>query len=434
MPRKMHLGAVMMFGPTHTGIGAWRTPDYPLDHDYAEPEVWQELVRIFERGKYDMAFFADLLGAAEEPADDTMRYSVQWPVHDPVSLLPFLAAVTSRIGLVATFSTTYEHPYLNARRFATLTHLTRGRAGWNVVTSGYFSEAENFGVELPAHADRYERGDEFVDVCKALWSSWEPDAIVADRASGAWVDPAKVRPIDHKGKHFASRGPLNVKPSRYGPPVIASAGQSPRGLDSCGRNADVVFGIQWNPAAMRPHRDRLRERAIAHGRSPDDVKILWGVKVFVGRTEEEARQRQRTLLDAVPEPAARAMFSLSTGVDVRGIGWEEPLGNLLATNTGSHGLLDALTTNMGPGVTLREAATMSSVGLAPHVVGTPEQVADRLEEIFEQSGGDGFVFMTDYSPIEAASIVDLVVPELQRRGRARLDYSGETFREHLREF
>lgn len=431
MAKKMHLGAVLMFGPTHTGIGAWRTPDYPLDHDYAEPEVWQELARIFERGKYDMAFFADGLGTFEDPPDSVMQYSVQWPIHDPMLLLPYMASVTDKLGLVATFTTSYEHPYLNARRFATLNHLTKGRVGWNIVTSAYHSEALNFGVEIASHDERYERGDEFVDVCKALWSSWEADAIVADRASGSWAEPAKVRPIDHKGKYFASRGPLNVKPSRFGPPVLAAAGQSPRGLDSCGRNADVVFAIQWNPAAMRPHRDRLHERARAHGR--EAPPILWGVKVFVAPTEQEALAKQRALLDAVPEAAARRMFQLSSGVDVTNVPWDSPV-RAVKADVGSHGLLAALTENVGPDVTVGEAATMSACGLAPHVVGTPGQVADRLEELFEGAGGDGFVFMTDYSPAEAASVVDLLIPELQRRGRFRQDYSGMTFRHHLQEY
>lgn len=434
MKRKMHLGVVFMNSPTQHTVGEWALPRQLAGHDWRNPEFWQDTARLLERGKFDMAFFGDTLAANDNyggSPDAAIRYSLQFPAHDPMPLLAYMAAVTSRIGLVATASTTYTHPYTTARAFATLANLTTGRIGWNVVASSHRAEAENFGLDgVTGHDERYERADEYVAVCQKLWSSWEPGAIVLDRTTRTWADPAKIHRIDHQGRYFRSRGPLNVSPPPHGPPVIAGAGQSSRGLDFCARHSEVVFAIQFTVEAMKRQRNEFRSRLLAQGRDPDSVPILWGVFPIVGETEEAAVAKARMIEDVVPEEGGLALMSAHFGIDASTLDLDAPLESV-RTETGSQGLLDTLARNYGRTVTVREAGKIYGCGISPHIVGSAERVADQLEALHDQVGGDGFLLMTHYLPGSLHEFVELVVPILQERGLFRRDYSGATLREHL---
>ncbi len=430
----MHLSALAMYGPMHSIVGEWQLPDYFSGYDYPDPQFWIEAARVLERGKFDMVFFADVLSAWSVPPDNIVRYSVNWPVHDAVPLLGMIAAATERIGVATTSTTSYTHPYFTARTFASLAHITRGRVGWNVVTSSNVGDLANLGLErLEAHDERYDRGDEFIEVCQKLWKSWDPDAIVLDRATGSWADPAKVHAIDHEGRFFKCRGPLSVAPAPTGGPVLSAAGQSDRGLDFVAKHADVSYGVQWTGEAMRAHRDRLREKAVKFGRSADAVKILWGVKTFVGATEEEAKAKQRAAIEAVPiRGALEFMKGFGFDYDSASVDLDTPID---ATEKGrfSEGLRKSITETLGHDATLRDAAVFIASGNAPHIAGTPDQVAARLEELFEAAGGDGFLINIDYSLDSIRAFVEGVVPALQARGVYRTDYAGTTLREHVQQ-
>jgi len=406
--------------------------------DWTQPQVWQETAQLLERGRFDVMFFADNIAANDHYAhspDAAIKYSLQFPAHDPVPLISFLAATTTKIGLAATSSVTYTQPYYTARLFATLAHLTAGRVAWNVVSSSFEAEAANFGLdEVPAHKTRYDRSDEFVDVCKALWSSWEPGAVVVDREHRIWADPSKIHAIDHVGEHYSSKGPLNVMPAPNGPPVLFGAGQSDRGLDSCARHAEVIFGIQFDGAGMRRQRDIFREKVAAEGRDPDSAPVLWGVFPIVGETEAAAREMEAAILENVPAEGGLAFLSNHLGIDASTFDLDAPLSSFeTESESGSIGMIRALMKTYGEAATVRELAKIYGCGLSPHVVGTAEQVADQLEALYDEAGGDGFLLMSSGIPGALSNFVEQVVPILQERGRFRKEYAGNTLREHLSE-
>lgn len=436
MAGKMHLGVVVMNGPTQHTVGEWALPRQLAGNDWRSPAFWEDIARTLERGKFDMVFLGDTMAANDNyggSPDAAIKYSLQFPTHDPMPLLPYMAAVTRRIGLISTMSTTYAHPYTTARSFATLAHLTSGRIGWNVVSSSHRAEAANHGMDLVmGHDERYERAEEYVEVCKKLWASWDDDAMVLDRKARIWADPARIRPIDHEGRFFRSKGPLNVSPAPDGPPVIAGAGQSDRGMDFCARHSEVVFAIQFTTEAMKRQRDTFRRKLAEQGRDPDSVRILWGVFPIIGETEEAARAKEQMILDVVPPEGGLALMSAHFGIDASTFDLDAPLEST-RTETGSQGLLDALAKNYGRTVTVREAGKIYGCGISPRIVGTAEQVADQLMEIDDQVGGDGFLLMTHYLPGSLHEFVELVVPILQDRGRFRRDYAGVTLRDHLAE-
>src|SRR5919106_79803 len=360
--RAMHLAQFLCHGPTYHSLAMWRHPrTAAAQYDWARPELYQHIARVCERGKFDMVFFADLNYISDTyrgTMDPAIRHATQAPEHDPIPLLSFMAAVTSRIGLGATFSISHQHPFYAARLWATLDHLTRGRAAWNVVTSLNHNQAANYGEEFLPVEERYERAHEFIEVCRKLWDSWEPDAVVMDREAGVFADPAKVHRIEHVGRFFKSRGPLNVVRSPQHGPAIVQAGTSPKGRTFAARYADAIFAIQPNLAGAKAYYEDIKRATVSEGRKPEACELL---------TVREVAQR--------------------------------------------HG---------------------QSVGLL-QMVGTPVQVADQMEAYFDEVGGDGFMLTPIYSPGAIEEFVDLVVPELQRRGRYRQEYSGTTQRDHLRQ-
>jgi FMN-dependent oxidoreductase (nitrilotriacetate monooxygenase family) len=341
-----------------------------------------------------------------------------------------MAAVTSRIGLASTLALSHQHPHYIARLFATLDHLTRGRVGWNVVTFANPHETSVDHDTALEHDQRYERADEFLDVCYKLWASWDEDALLMDRDTGIFADTDKIHCIDHRGTFFRSRGPLNVTPSPQGRPVIIQAGASGRGREFAAKHAEVIFAIQPFVEGAAAYYADVKTRLAAYGRHPDACKILFGVQPFIAETEQAAKDKQTLHNSLVPLEGAVAHLSGACGHDFSSYPLDQVVESF--TSPRSQGVVDMYTKVAGKRLTLREMALMhgQSVGF-PQIVGTPAQVADQLEAYYDQAGGDGFMLTMPYTPGSIEEFVAWVIPELQRRGRFRADYQGNTLRELL---
>ncbi|MFF1963255.1 LLM class flavin-dependent oxidoreductase [Streptomyces sp. NPDC058232] len=427
--RHMILGAAQWW-PGGEHITAWRRPD-------AQPEAFLDLeyyvdwAKTAERGMFDTLFLADELYVWDR-FDSGVEYSSNVR-PEPFTLLGALAAVTERIGLAATVSTTYNEPYHTARRVASLDFLSKGRAGWNLVTSASDEEARNFGRDRNVdHATRYERGREFVDVVRGLWDSWDDDALVHDKASGRFADPAKLHTLDHRGKHFTVRGPLNIARPPQGHPLLFQAGASEAGRDLAAATADAVFTLTGPVDRLRDFYTDVKRRAAGYGRSPQDIKVLPMLIPVIGATEEEARAKADELYELTPETLALDLLSHYLEMDLTGRGLDEALDFTP----------DVDATNQSKSVYERVAhiAADRSVTLGEiyrHLFdervryGTPEQIADYMQESFESDAADGFLVMAAYLPAGLHEFVDLVVPLLQKRGLFRTQYQESTLRGHL---
>lgn len=425
MSAAIHLAVIVQVAPAPHVVGSWRLPRSGAGFDYHGLDYWTDIARTLERGRFDMLFFADgynLWDYFRGTPDAALEYAVQYPKHDPVPLMGHLAAQAPHLGLGLTHSTAFAHPYAVARLFASLDFLTRGRIGWNVVASSGKNEYLNFGIEdYPDHAERYGRTEEFIELCYQLWDTWEEGAVLADRESGRYADPGLIHPVDFQGKHFRSRGVLPVPRSPQGRPVILQAGGSPQGRGFAARHAEVIFAVRGSGAGMRSYRDTMVKEYVAAGRKPEDVRLLWGVNPVVGETEMGARDRQRAIQDGASLDGCLALLSGQLGFDFSTVPLDEPLANFEAE--GIVGLIDAVKNDFNPDATLREVAARYGSGLGgPTLVGTGRQVADQLEALFDEAGGDGFMLTTTGLPSSVHDFVDLVVPELQRRGRLRRSY------------
>lgn len=436
MKKKMHLAQFLMHGPTYHSLAMWRHPrTAAANYAWDRPELYQHLAQVCERGKFDIVFFADvgfIADAYQGTLDAALRYATQCPIHEPTPLLSWLGAVTSKIGLASTFSISHQHPFYAARMWATLDHLTRGRAAWNVVTSVNHNESANYGEELMEHDLRYERADEFLEVCFKLWNSWEADAVVMDRERGIFADPGKVHRIEHQGRFFKSRGPLNVTRSPQTGPAIIQAGASPKGRAFAAKYAEAIFAIQPFVEGAAEYYTDIKDRMDKLGRDPDECKILFGVQPIVGRTEQEARDKQQEHNSLVPAEGGLTILSGHLDRDLSGLDVDTVME--YEKIPGVQGLIDMYTKVAGRQVTLREAALLhgQSVSL-PQIVGSPERVADQLEAYYDTAGGDGFMLTAIDTPGAVEDFVDMVVPLLQKRGLFRQDYAGSTQREHLRQ-
>ena len=434
--RKMHLAQFLMHAPTYHSLAMWRHPrTAATPYAWDRPELYQHIARVCERGLFDMVFFADLIFISDTYTGSmapTLRHAAQVPNHDPIPLLSWMGAVTSTVGLAATFSINNQHPFYAARLWATLDHLTRGRTAWNVVTALNHNQSANYGEELPPTDVRYERAEEFMEVCLKLWKSWEADAVVMDRERGLFADPDKVHRIEHAGRFFRSRGPLTVTRSPQNGPAIIQAGVSPKGRDFAARHAEAIFAIQPSiPMAAEYYAD-VKARVAAQGRDRDACKILFGVQPIVGATEDEAREKQAMHNSLVPLEGGLGILSGHLDFDCATL----PLDAVMATldEPKLQRMQRVYRALDGTPLTVREVAQRhgQSVGL-PQIVGTPEQIADHLEDYFTRVGGDGFMLSPIYSPGAIEEFVDLVVPVLQRRGLYRTAYHGCTQRDHLRQ-
>ena len=438
MSAKFHLGWF-----TNFTSGSWKGP-FDGDGNPWNGRFFVDFAQMLERACFDFIMFEDKLAIPETYGGTSEVYLAQAqgfaPKGDPAPLVSMLAGATSRIGLVATLSTLSYHPYTLARMASTIDSLSEGRFGWNIVTSAEDAAARNMGLtELPPRELRYEIANEFVDLAIALWRSWEPGAVVQDRNRGVYADFTKVKQIDFVGKHFRSRGPLNTIPSPQVVPALVQAGASPKGRDFAAKYADAVVGAANGVAGMKSFRDDIRRRAEGFGRDPDTIKILFLVSMDLGETEQEARARYARRL-AEPDFVERSLAAISalTDIDFKQFDPDKPLPDTLSTN-GEASALDFFRYGAGAGKTLREIVIDTGGGLSSsmELIGTPEQVADRMEEAMADIGGDGFLIVMSGQAASRRSIVEVcegVVPILQRRGLVRSAYDHVLLRDNLLEF
>jgi FMN-dependent oxidoreductase (nitrilotriacetate monooxygenase family) len=424
--RTLHLNVNLL----HSGVypSAWRLPDSRPDA-FVDIDHFLRVARVAERGKLDAIFLADT------PAiNDRIDYR-PFNALEPTVVLASLAAATSHIGLVATASTTYNEPYNLARRFASLDLVSRGRAGWNVVTTADAAAGRNFGFAgASEHGARYARAREFTELVQALWDSWEDDAFLGDKASGRFVDTGKVHAIRHQGAHYAVEGPLTVPRSPQGRPVIFQAGGSEDGRELAAATADAVFSLAQTIADGAAYAGDLRARAARYGRGPDALVILPGLATVIGSTEAEARRRQDELWDLVPVEYSLARLAGTLRIDPARLDLDKPLPDPLPLPPDANHTMFLGTVALArrDGLTVRQLLRALGGGVGHRILaGTPEAIADDIEAWFRAGAADGFNLMPDVLPDGLETFVDAVVPILQRRGLFRRDYAGATLRDHL---
>ena len=413
---------------------AWRHPASDVNgaNDFRH---LLNVAKLSEQAKLDFMFLADSPAAAIGDPDALSRSPTKMNRFEPLTLLSALAVNTERLGLVATLSTSYYEPYNVARLFASIDQLSQGRACWNVVTSDHNETGYNFNREgLDPHALRYERGSEFVDVVFGLWDSFECDALVLDRESGVYYDKDKLHTLDHKGKHFQVRGPLNIAPSAQGRPVIAQAGGSEAGMDLAARTSEIVFSLASNIDRNRSFYKGLKDRMPAHGRHADDLKVMPGVVLNVGETEAEARAKVDFLIDKLHPDVGLLMLSEFLEADLAGVPLDAPfpMDRLPETPRGSKALFEELVDFVKSGRSVRQLIRYyAEKHTGNGITGTPTQIADFMEEWFETRAADGFILMFPTLPASLEDFARLVLPELRRRGLFREEYEGATLRANL---
>ena len=422
MTRKMHLGVFVLGTGNH--VAGWRCPG--AYDSFESLPVAQSIARTAERGLFDLLFLGD--GLAADPGSHpsfTTRL-------EPLTMLAALAASTTHVGLGATASTTYSDPFTVARAFASLDHISGGRAAWNAVTSSNPDGASNFGRTHPPHAERYAVAEEFVDVVRGLWDCWEDGAVVRDRATGQYLDPARIHPLNHKGHYFEVRGPLNTSRTPQGRPVVIQAGASDAGLALAARTADVVFAVAHDLTEAQTAYAGLKARMPAFGRDPATLAILPGVMPILGGTMAEARRTLDELQSYVSPANAIRMLSMRLGTDMAAFPLDAPVPDLPLPDT-SHGFARSMLSKARrDGLTLRDLLNLTGAARGHWVLpGTPETVANTLETWFTQGAADGFNILPATFPQGFDAFVDEVVPVLQRRGLFRTAYEGATLREHL---
>ncbi len=418
--------------PTGHHIAAWRGQEVPLS-TATDFEYRVQFAQTAERGKFDLVLMADRLAFTESRLD-LLCHLDEWAVRfEPITLLAALCGVTQRVGLVCTASTTYYEPYHVARQFASLDHLCGGRAGWNLVTSSTDGEARNFGREFHMdHTDRYHRAEEFADVVLALWDSWDDAGLVRDKAAGLYFDLDRLRVTNHRGKHFAVRGPLTVPRTPQGRPIIVQAGASEPGRALAARTADVIFTAQHTCAEAQTFYADMKGRLPAFGRTASDLRILVGISPVIGDTEAAAHEKLARLNAQIHPSIGVAVLEAYLGADLSGAELDGPLPDLPITNASRSRQALLIELARREDMTIRQLYRRVA-GAIGHwqVVGTVEQIADEMEQRFLENGADGFIVMPSVLPSGLDEFVDLVVPELQRRGLFRRDYEGLTLRENL---
>jgi N-acetyl-S-(2-succino)cysteine monooxygenase len=425
--------AVFMEADSNYHIAGWRLPE-----TYADTGLnlsrWIELARIMERGKLDMLFIADSHGVAGVDDVETLSRSSRVGRFEPFTVLSALAAVTDRIGLAATCATTYNEPFTVARMFASLDHLSGGRAGWNFVTGANREDALNFShKEHVKHADRYDRAEEFADVVLGLWDSFEDGAFLRDKKSGRFFDPAKLHVLNHKGKHFQVRGPLSMARPPQGHPVLIQAGKSEPARELSARVADAVFTSQPTIEDAKDFYADVKGRMGKYGRPPDHLKILPGVAVFTGRTAAEAEAKYERLQGLIDAKSALALLKERLGgIDLSGYPIDGPVPEMAGNDVRMSNPPELARLAKREGLSIRQLAYRYAAARSHWMVrGSAKDVADQLEAWFVGKAADGFNLLPHTMPGALDDFVTLVVPELQRRGLFRKDYAGRTLREHL---
>lgn len=431
--RQMHLVAYLKTGPTALHVGGWRHPESSLD-DILHPSRYEHIARVLEAGCFDGCFFADLFGLYDIHGgsfDPYVRRGGQISYLDPTVVLPVMAAATRHLGLGATLSTSFHTPYHLARWLGSLDAMSGGRVAWNVVTSATDLEARNAGMDgLPPREQRYDRADEVLEACVALWNSWDEDAFVLDKENGVFADPSKVHYANYEGQWIRTRGPLSIPRSPQGRPVIMQAGSSERGRDFAARWAEVVFTVQRGKEEMREFYGDLHARMHRAGRDPAECAVLPAVSVVLGETDSIARERADYLDSLIDPELIVASSSSSVGADLSRLTDPAKLAEMQG-NQGMKGTEQVLQQAMkAEGLTLAQAAATRH--RRREIVGTPSMVADQLQDLFEAGVCDGFVVAPTTFPTMFEQFCRSVVPELQRRGLFRKAYAGRTLRENLR--
>jgi FMN-dependent oxidoreductase (nitrilotriacetate monooxygenase family) len=432
--KQLRFGAFFSVPSCHpTG---WRHPDAVAEGDLGFRHL-VDMAKTAERGKLDALFFQDsvaVVGSNVSHGRPPFNPRNGRQVHiEPMTVIAGLAAVTSRIGLISTCTTTYNEPYNVARRFLTIDHISGGRAGWNLVTSQAEDEAMNFGLDAHVeHGARYERAAEFHNVVRGLWDSWEDDAFLHDKVGGQWFDPAKMHILRHQGEHFRVRGPLNVSRSPQGRPVVAQAGSSAVGMALAARTADMVFTAQPTIPEGQAFCRTMRDLATAHGRHPDHIRIFPGLMPIVGRTQAEAQDKYEDLRALVDdETGLRGVSRLAGGLDLSQFDPDGPLPPLPPSNA-ARARQDMVVAMGRRGMTIREIGRVLGMSQAHRVLyGTPQSMADDMQAWLEAGACDGFNLLFAHYPAPLEDFVNLVVPELQRRGIFRTEYEGPTLRANL---
>ena len=430
----LHLCGLLIAGPVAHSHALWRNPRERTD--FLSVQYYTSIAKTLERGKFDFVFFADRLGVADRYGNSLeagIRFGDQDATRmDPVPILGAMAAVTSRLGLGATRSTTYDQPFSLAREFATLDHLSGGRSAWNVVTSMNDGEAMNYGMAAHLdHAQRYEKADEFISLAFDLWESWEKDALVLDKKAGIYADPDKVHYVNHDGTWFKSRGPLNIPRPPQDKPVIIQAGSSGTGKRFAAKWADVIFTVQPTPELMKRFTDDAKSELATYERAPGDCKVMAAVMPFVGTSRSEAEEK-RDMHNALVSPlVGLSTLSSHANHDFAQYDMTAPLEEI--KSRGTEGMLAAITR-----IAKEQQSTLADVGMiygrsvmVPQIAGTAQDVADWLHDAYERKAADGFVISPAFVPDTFDDFVDGVVPLLQERGVFRRDYESASLRQNL---
>ena len=428
--RKLHFA---WFGTP--GPGYWNLPSAAL-YDWRKPELYQDIARLCERAKFDLTLFADtpaIPNLYRGSNDEYVRRGFKI-TPDPVPILTMMAAATTRLGLGTTLSTSFYPPFLLARMMGTLSHLTGNRVAWNVVTSASRIAARNYGQDdLVEHDTRYDMADEYLDLVRQLWDSWAPDAVVEDHATGVFADPAKVKAINFTGRYYKSTGPLNVVAPPDGHPVVIMAGTSPRGQRFAVENADVVIAHKNTVEDMRAYTERLRAQLTGAGRDPASCKVFFSIKPVLGDTPAIAQERWAQNMEEADPEIGLMDLSSTLGFDMSQFDLDQPLPKDLPVQAIAGKLLQY--TGAGKSMTVREIAKHEAMHETFPICGTPEHVADIIEQTARDGGADGFHFRTAFGDIQyLTEIATKLMPVLQRRGLARTEYGGTTLRDHLFEF
>nr|AEA29646.2 putative FMNH2-dependent monooxygenase [Streptomyces albus subsp. albus] len=433
--RRMRLFAFDFLGPAHLSAGLWRHEN-DRGHRYTDLRYWTDYARLLEEARFDGIFFADNAGYHDvyrSSVAEALADAAQLPANDPLLVISAMATVTDNLGFGVTASTSYEHPYALARRFTTLDHLTNGRIGWNLVNSYSDSAARNFGMgrQLP-HDERYDRAAEYLEVTYKLWeASWEDDAVVRDRENGVWADPARVHEIHHHGRYFTVPGIAQCEPSPQRTPVIFQAGGSPKGQQLAAAHAEVVFANAVSMAALKGQIDAVRKLAAEAGRDPQSIKVLEMLNVVCAPTDQAARAKFESYRRLINPAGAMTRYSGWSGLDMSQLAPDVPLEHV-KTRAGQT-MVD-LFSKMDPDKewTPRDIAEFIGIGgSGPTIVGSPRTVADELIRWMDVTGVDGFNIGHAVKYQDIADFIELVVPELQRRGVMWTDYEGSTLREKL---
>ena len=431
---QMHLGA--FFHPTGHHVASWLHPDAQIDAG-TNFRHYVELAQMSERAKFDLMFLADALAVRDGNLEPLSRWPQYMAYFEPITLLSGIAGLTERIGLVSTATTSYNEPYNVARKFASLDHISGGRAGWNVVTSANISEAFNFGREAHfEHGERYDRALEFTEVVFGLWDSWDDDAFLRDRTTGRYFDPAKLHTLNHKGEHFSVRGPLNVARPPQGRPVIFQAGSSEVGRELAARTAEAVFTPQHSLEGAQAFYRDLKGRMAKYGRSPDHLVIMPGLNPIVGRTRREAEEKHRYLQSLIhPDVGLELLSNALADFDLRPYDLDGPLPEAAYSVTpkgSTTSFRNVLSWAKEENLTIRQLYQRFAGARGQRtVIGTAADIVDQMQEWFDNRGVDGFLIQPSYLPGGLQDFIDLVIPELRERGLFRTEYNGMTLRDHL---